>query len=63
MRQTGCYAPKRAGRCSVFWGDQIFIPSAGHVESGAHHADILVGWCRLTLSNPRLKRLDLSARN
>jgi len=41
VRQTGCYAPKRAGRCSVFWGDQIFIPSAGHVASGAHHADIL----------------------
>lgn len=41
VRQTGCYAPKRAGRCSVFWGDQIFVPSAGHAESGAHHADIL----------------------
>ena len=34
-------APKRAGRCSVFWGDQIFVPSAGTAESGAHHADIL----------------------
>ena len=41
VRQTGCYAPKRAGRCSVFWGDQIFVPSAGHAESGGHHADIL----------------------
>ena len=41
VRQTGCYAPKRSGRCSVFWGDQIFVPSAGHAESGAHHADIL----------------------
>ena len=41
IRQTGCYAPKRKGRCSVFWGDQIFIPSVGHLESGAHHADIL----------------------
>ena len=41
IRQTGCYAPKRAGRCSVFWGDQIFVPSAGHADSGAHHADIL----------------------
>ena len=41
IRQTGCYAPRRAGRCSVFWGDQIFVPSAGHLPSGAHHADIL----------------------
>eukprot|EP00740_Mantoniella_antarctica_P006989 CAMPEP_0181355250 /NCGR_PEP_ID=MMETSP1106-20121128/3796_1 /TAXON_ID=81844 /ORGANISM="Mantoniella antarctica, Strain SL-175" /LENGTH=539 /DNA_ID=CAMNT_0023467971 /DNA_START=47 /DNA_END=1666 /DNA_ORIENTATION=- len=41
VRQTGCYAPVRKGRCSVFWGDQIFVPSAGHAESGAHHADIL----------------------
>jgi hypothetical protein len=41
VRQTGCYAPKRSGRCSVFWGDQIFVPSAGHAASGAHHADIL----------------------
>ena len=41
IRQTGCYAPRRPGRCSVFCGDQIFIPSAGHQESGAHHADIL----------------------
>ena len=24
IRQTGRYAAERAGRCSVFWGDQIF---------------------------------------
>ena len=41
VRQTGCYAPHRAGRCSVFWGDQIFVPAAGHLPSGFHHADIL----------------------
>ena len=41
VRQTGCYAPHRAGRCSVFWGDQIFVPAAGHLPSGSHHADIL----------------------
>ena len=41
IRQTGRYASERAGRCSVFWGDQIFVPSAGHGASGAHHADIL----------------------
>lgn len=41
VRQTGVYAAKRPGRLSVFWGDQIFVPSAGHNPSGAHHADIL----------------------
>jgi len=41
IRQTGRYASERSGRCSVFWGDQIFVPSAGHGKSGAHHADIL----------------------
>ena len=25
----------------VFWGDQIFVPAAGHLPSGSHHADIL----------------------
>ena len=29
IRQTNSYAPYRKGRCSVFWGDQIFVPSAG----------------------------------
>ena len=41
IRQTGRYAAERAGRCSVFWGDQIFVPAAGHLSSGDHHADIL----------------------
>jgi len=41
IRQTGRYASERAGRCSVFWGDQIFIPAVGHGASGKHHADIL----------------------
>lgn len=41
IRQTGRYASERSGRCSVFWGDQIFVPSAGHGASGKHHADIL----------------------
>ena len=41
IRQTGRYAQERSGRCSVFWGDQIFVPAAGHVASGNHHADIL----------------------
>ncbi len=27
IRQTGCYARSRPGRLSVFWGDQIFVPT------------------------------------
>lgn len=41
IRQTNSYAPQRKGRCSVFWGDQIFVPSAGTPPSGGNHADIL----------------------
>lgn len=39
LKQTSLYAATRKGRLSVFWGDQIFIPSApvdqlpiGHIE-------------------------------
>ena len=41
IRQTNSYAPVRKGRCSVFWGDQVFIPSAGTPAGAGHHADIL----------------------
>lgn len=41
IKQTNSYAPSRKARCSVFWGDQIFVPLAGTPESGKHHADIL----------------------
>ena len=27
IKQTGCYARSRMGRLSVFWGDQVFIPT------------------------------------
>lgn len=27
IKQTGCYAKSRMGRLSVFWGDQVFIPT------------------------------------
>jgi hypothetical protein len=40
MRQTSSYAAVRKGRCSVFWGDQIFVPSCGIQESNKP-ADIL----------------------
>ncbi len=41
IRQTAAFATSRAGRVSVFWGDQVFIPSAQLPEASTHHADIL----------------------
>jgi len=41
IRQTGAYAPSRKGRLSVFWGDQIFIPSVGAGYEARHHVDIV----------------------
>ena len=41
IRQTAIYGPSRRGRVSVFWGDQVFIPSAGACYRPRHHADIL----------------------
>ena len=40
MRQTSSYAAVRKGRCSVFWGDQIFVPSVG-IQPSSKPADIL----------------------
>eukprot|EP00434_Breviolum_minutum_P021467 symbB.v1.2.018945.t1/scaffold1532.1/size113366/2 len=40
LRQTSSYGAVRGGRCSVFWGDQIFVPSCG-IQSSNYHADIL----------------------
>ena len=40
MRQTSSYAPVRKGRCSVFWGDQIFVPTTG-IQPSSKPADIL----------------------
>mmetsp|Transcript_38261 Transcript_38261/g.66128 ORF Transcript_38261/g.66128 Transcript_38261/m.66128 type:complete len:555 (+) Transcript_38261:69-1733(+) len=42
IKQTGVYGPCRKGRLSVFWGDQVFIPSISPTYEPAHHADILV---------------------
>lgn len=39
IRQTGLYA--RRGRLSVFWGDQVFLPTASFQQPSTHHADIL----------------------
>jgi hypothetical protein len=41
IQQTGVYAASRKGRLSVFWGDQIFIPSAPFAYTPTHHADIM----------------------
>jgi hypothetical protein len=41
VKQTGIYASSRKGRLSVFWGDQIFLPSVSFQYQPSHHADIL----------------------
>ncbi|GFH45446.1 hypothetical protein CTEN210_01920 [Chaetoceros tenuissimus] len=41
VKQSGVYAPSRKGRLSVFWGDQIFVPSAPFKYIPTHHADIM----------------------
>lgn len=41
IKQTGCYAKSRLGRLSVFWGDQVFIPTAPVKYEVAYHIDIL----------------------
>lgn len=41
VKQTGLYASSRKGRLSVFWGDQIFIPTVSTSYTPTHHADIL----------------------
>lgn len=41
IRQTGIYASTRQGRLSVFWGDQVFLPTASFAQVPTHHADIL----------------------
>lgn len=41
IKQTGCYAASRKGRLSVFWGDQVFIPTVPVDYTVTHHADIL----------------------
>lgn len=42
IRQTSIYAPSRRGRFSVFWADQLFIPSQSPLYAPRYHADILV---------------------
>lgn len=41
VKQTGIYASSRMGRLSVYWGDQVFIPSATFQYKPTHHVDIM----------------------
>ena len=41
IKQTGCYSKSRLGRLSVFWGDQVFIPTVSVEYTPTYHADIL----------------------
>ena len=41
IKQTSSYARSRPGRLSVFWGDQVFIPTVPIEYSVTHHIDIL----------------------
>ena len=41
IKQTGVYAASRGGRLSVYWGDQIFIPSADASYTPTHEVDIM----------------------
>jgi len=52
VRQTGIYAASRLGRLSVFWGDQIFVPTAAFQYTPTHHVDIM---CTLEEEPPSAK--------
>mmetsp|Transcript_19709 Transcript_19709/g.60737 ORF Transcript_19709/g.60737 Transcript_19709/m.60737 type:complete len:536 (-) Transcript_19709:127-1734(-) len=42
VKQTGVYAASRKGRLSVFWGDQVFVPTTPCAyDAPRAHADIL----------------------
>lgn len=59
IKQTGVYAPSRGGRLSVFWGDQVFVPSASPAYEATHHADILCSLAAMpTAEEWRDKGLD-----
>lgn len=40
IKQTAVYAESHSGRLCVFWGDQIFIPSASSASLPSHHINI-----------------------
>jgi hypothetical protein len=45
--QTGPFAPTRQGRLSVFWGDQIFIPSR-YDSLSTHHIEMMAKKMKVT---------------
>lgn len=52
VKQTSIYAKARKGRLSVFWGDQVFLPTAPFDAAPTHHIDIL---CTLGAEAPDAK--------
>lgn len=49
IKQTSVYALSRKGRLSVFWGDQVFVPSVSVLYTPVSHIDILAS---LSVSPP-----------
>lgn len=41
IKQTGAYAASRKGRVSVYWGDQLFVPTVPIKYTPSFHVDIL----------------------
>lgn len=41
IKQTGVYSLSRPGRLSVFWGDQVFVPTISVEYTVKNHVDIL----------------------
>jgi len=46
IKQTAAYAASRKGRLSVFWGDQVFIPSEPTRYEPKAHIDLLAQMCK-----------------
>lgn len=46
IKQTAAYAASRKGRLSVFWGDQVFIPSEPTRYEPNAHIDLLAQMCK-----------------
>jgi len=51
IRQTAPYASTRRGRLSVFFADQVFVPSCPMVYTPRHHVDILASFIPLPDAN------------
>lgn len=67
IKQTGVFSAVRKGRVSVFWGDQVFIPSVPIQTRSKAHIDILAlvgklpseeAWAEKEMSNYGLIAID-----